>query len=79
MFITINLDKLLNEQNISLVELSDKIGISEADLSLLRRIKIKDPRFFILQNICKQLNCKPFDLIEFQCDEQNNQVKEVNI
>jgi len=79
MFITINIDKLLNDQNISQDELSAKIGVSTADLSLLKRIKIKDPRFIILQNICRELNCRPFDIIEFKCDEASNHITEVSI
>ncbi|MFC2100609.1 helix-turn-helix domain-containing protein [Bacteroidota bacterium] len=79
MFITINLDKLLREHDISHEELSEKIGVSKSDLSLLMRIKIKDPRFIILQNICKELNCKPFDIIEFNCDETTNHISEVSI
>ena len=78
MFITIKLEKKLKSKKISIEELSERTGVSSADLSLLKRIKIRDPRFSILQHICEELNCEPTDIIEFHCEDVQEEVKQIN-
>ncbi len=74
MHITINLDQQLIDHGISISELSDRVGVSSSDLCLLKRIKIRDLRFSIIENICRELNCKLTDLIKFCCDEPLSQL-----
>ena len=64
MAIIINLDKLLEEKNITLTELSNEIDISIVNLSRLKTGNVKAIRFSTLEKICKYLECKPGDLLD---------------
>lgn len=69
MSIIVNLDVMMARRKISLNELSEKVGITQANLSILKTGKAKAIRFSTLDNICKVLNCQPSDILEY-CDEE---------
>lgn len=54
------------KKKMSLTELSEKVGISMTNLSLLKKGKVKGVRFNTLEAICKTLDCKPGDIIDFE-------------
>ncbi|MEY8371093.1 helix-turn-helix transcriptional regulator [Aerococcaceae bacterium 50-4] len=62
--INVKLDVLLAERKMTLTELSDKVGITIANLSNLKNGKAKAIRFSTLEEICKVLDCQPGDLLE---------------
>ena len=62
--IKVNLDLLLVQRQMSLTELSDKVGITLANLSILKRGKAKAMRFSTLAAICDALDCEPGDILE---------------
>ena len=64
--IIIDLTKILKERNITSKELAEKIGITEANLSILRSGKAKAIRFSTLNAICQILNCNPGDFILYE-------------
>ena len=63
--IRINLDVMMAKKKISLTELSEKVGITMANLSILKTEKAKAIRFSTLDSICKVLDCQPGDILEF--------------
>jgi len=65
MAIIVNLDVMMARRKMSLSELSEKVGISLANLSILKNNKAKAMRFTTLNAICKVLECQPADLLEF--------------
>ncbi len=66
--IIINLDVMMAKRKISLNELSDKVGITVANLSILKNNKAKAIRFSTLDALCRALDCKAEDIIEFRED-----------
>jgi len=64
--IIINLDVELAKQKMKLTELSDRVGISIQNLSVLKTGKAKAIRFSTLEKLCETLNCTPGDLIEYR-------------
>ncbi|MES2652160.1 MAG: helix-turn-helix transcriptional regulator [Bacteroidota bacterium] len=62
--IVINLDVMLARRKMSLTELSEKVGLTIVNLSILKTGKAKGVRFDTLEAICKVLNCKPGDIID---------------
>ena len=70
--IVINLDVIMAKRKISLNELSEKVGITLANLSILKNNKAKAIRFSTLDAICKALNCKVEDIIEYIHSPENN-------
>lgn len=70
MAIIVNLDVMMAKRKISLNELAEKVGITNANLSILKTGKAKAIRFSTLEAICKELNCQPGDILEFR--EQND-------
>lgn len=66
MSILINLDLLLVKRKISLTELSEKVGVTISNLSILKQGKGKAIRFSTLESICKVLDCQPGDLLEYK-------------
>ena len=68
--IIVNLDVMMAKRKISLNELSSKIDITPANLSILKTGKAKAIRFSTLEAICKELNCQPGDMLEFQDDKE---------
>lgn len=65
MAIIVNLDVMLAKRKMSLTELSEKVGITMANLSILKKGKAKAVRFSTLEAICKVLECQPGDILEF--------------
>ncbi len=63
--IRINLDVMMARRKMSLNELSEKVGITLANLSILKNEKAKAVRFSTLEAICRELNCQPGDILEF--------------
>ena len=66
MSIIINLDVMLAKRKMSLTELSEKVGITIANLSILKKGKAKAVRFSTLGAICLALNCQPGDILEYK-------------
>jgi putative transcriptional regulator len=64
--IIVNLDVMMAKRKMSSGELAEKIGISQANLSILKTGKAKAMRFSTLEAICKALNCQPGDILEFK-------------
>ena len=68
MAIQVNLDLVLVRQKMSLTMLSQRIGISITNLSLLKTGKVKGMRFSTLEAICQELDCQPGDILEYVPD-----------
>jgi putative transcriptional regulator len=68
MAIIINIDVMLAKRKMSVTELTEKVGITMANLSILKNGKAKAIRFSTLEAICKALNCQPGDIIEYRKD-----------
>lgn len=66
MAIIVNIDVMLAKRKMSVTELSDRVGITMANLSILKNGKAKAVRFSTLDALCKALDCQPGDLLEFQ-------------
>ena len=64
MSIVVNLDVMLAKRKIKSKDLAEYVGITEANLSLLKSGKVKGVRFATLEAICRYLNCQPGDLLE---------------
>ncbi len=73
MSIIINLDVMLAKRKMSVTELSDRVGITMANLSILKNGKAKAVRFSTLESICKALDCQPGDILEYKKDEDEEQ------
>ena len=63
--IVVNLDVMMAKRKIGLGELADKIGLTQANLSILKNNKAKAVRFSTLNALCKALDCQPGDLLEW--------------
>ena len=63
--IIVNLDVMMAKRKMSLNELSEKVGLTLANLSILKTGKAKAIRFSTLEAICKALDCQPADILEF--------------
>lgn len=63
--IIVNLDVMMAKRKMSLNELSEKVGLTLANLSILKTGKAKAIRFSTLESICKALDCQPADLLEY--------------
>lgn len=66
--ILVNLDLLLVKRKMSLTELSERVGVTISNLSILKQGKAKAIRFSTLEAICRELNCKPGDLLDYEPD-----------
>lgn len=64
--IIVNLDVMLAKRKMSLTELSEKVDITMANLSILKKGKAKAIRFSTLEKICAVLDCQPGDILEYQ-------------
>lgn len=69
MSIIVNLDVMMAKRKMSLNELSEKVDITLANLSILKTGKAKAIRFSTLEAICKALDCQPGDLLEYREDD----------
>ena len=68
MAIKINIDLMLAKRKMSVTELTEKVGITMANLSILKNEKAKAIRFSTLEAICKALDCQPGDILEYKSD-----------
>ena len=68
MAIAVNLDLMLVRRKMTLTELSERVGISVTNLSLLKTGKVKGIRFGTLNEICAALDCKPGDILDYEPD-----------
>jgi putative transcriptional regulator len=64
--IIVNLDVVMAQKKMSLTELSERVGISMTNLSLLKKGKVKGIRFNTLEAICETLDCKPGDILDYE-------------
>ena len=68
--IIVNLDVMMAKRKISLNELSEKVGLTLSNLSILKTGKAKAIRFSTLEAVCSVLNCQPGDILEYVEDEE---------
>ena len=71
MAIIINLDVMLARRKMPSKELAERIGITEANLSILKTGKARAIRFHTLEAICRELNCQPGDILEYSDENQD--------
>ena len=64
--IRVHLDRILLERRMSLTELADRVGVTIANLSILKTGKARAVRFSTLDALCRELNCQPGDLLIFE-------------
>tara|TARA_B000000441_G_C21645172_1_gene291756 strand:+ start:615 stop:848 length:234 start_codon:yes stop_codon:yes gene_type:complete len=74
--IIVNLDVMLAKRKMSLTELSENVGITMSNLSILKKSKAKAIRFSTLESICKVLNCQPGDILEYKPDKDATEGQE---
>lgn len=67
--IIVNLDVMMAKRKVTLGQLADRIGITPANLSILKTNKAKAIRFSTLEAICRELDCQPADILAFQKEE----------
>lgn len=72
MAIIINIDVMLAKRKMSVTELTEKVGITMANLSILKNGKARAIRFSTLEAICKALDCQPGDIVEYKSSSENN-------
>ncbi len=71
MGITVNLDVMLAKRKMSLTELSERVGLTLANLSVLKTGKAKAVRFTTLEAICSALDCQPGDILVYEKEERH--------
>ncbi|WP_437918606.1 helix-turn-helix domain-containing protein [Sphingobacterium sp. LRF_L2] len=71
MAIRIHLDNIMSKKKVSLNELSQKVGITLSNLSIIKNEKSKAIRLSTLEALCKALNCQPGDIIEYVDEKEN--------
>ena len=69
MAIHVNLDRVLLDRKMSLTELADRVGITLANLSILKTGKARAVRFSTLDALCRELECQPADILEWVAEE----------
>ena len=69
--IVVNLDVMMAKRKMSLNELSARVDITLANLSILKNNKAKAVRFSTLEALCRALDCQPGDILEYQVDEED--------
>jgi putative transcriptional regulator len=75
MSIIVKLDDMLHERRMTLTELSERIGITLANLSVLKTGKARAVRFSTLEAICEALQCQPGDLLEFASTHETDEAE----
>ncbi|MBD3109620.1 helix-turn-helix transcriptional regulator [Bacillus sp. AGMB 02131] len=71
MAIIVNIDVMLAKRKMSVTELSERVGITMANLSILKNGKAKAIRFSTLEAICKALDCQPGDILEYRDEDES--------
>lgn len=74
MAIIVNLDVMMAKRKVGLTELSDRVGITLANLSILKNNRAKAVRFSTLNAICRELNCQPADILEYTPDPEGVEI-----
>lgn len=69
--IIVNLDVMLAKRKMSLTELSERVGITQANLSILKNGRARAVRFDTLDRICRVLDCQPGDVLEFRREDES--------
>ena len=77
MSIFVHLDRVMLERKVSLTELAEKVGITMANLSILKSGKAKAIRFSTLDTICRYLECQPGDILEWKPGENMDELEEI--
>jgi putative transcriptional regulator len=72
--IVVNLDLLLVKRRMKLTELGERVGITLANLSILKQNKARAIRFSTLEALCRELECQPGDLLEYQPDQSEGRL-----
>lgn len=73
MAIIINIDVMLAKRKMSVTELSERVGITMANLSILKNGKAKAIRWSTLEALCRSLDCQPGDILEYKSDSESAQ------
>lgn len=73
MAIYVNLDRVLLDQDLTLTELAERIGIALPNLSILKTNKARAVRFSTLSALCRELGCQPGDLLEYREEEEEEE------
>ena len=73
MALIINLDVMMAKRKMSLGELSERVDITQANLSILKNGKARAIRFTTREAICRELDCQPGDIIEYRADDPKNE------
>ena len=73
MSLIINLDVMMAKRKMSLSELSERVDITQANLSILKNGKARAIRFTTLEAMCRELDCQPGDIIEYRPDKPENE------
>lgn len=68
--IIVNIDVMLAKRKMSVTELSEKVGVTMSNISILKNGKAKAIRLSTLNEICKALDCQPGDILEYRSDEE---------
>lgn len=71
--IIINIDVMLAKRKMSVTELSERVGITLANISILKNGKAKAVKFTTLEKICEALECQPGDILEYRGDDEEQQ------
>lgn len=71
MTMIVNLDVMLAKRKMTVTELADRVGITIANISILKNGKARAIRFSTLEAICKALDCQPGDILEYRSDEMS--------
>ena len=74
MAINVNLDVMMAKRHIGAGELAERVGITPANLSILKNNKAKAIRFSTLEAICRELDCQPGDLLEYMAQEREKEI-----
>jgi putative transcriptional regulator len=70
MILKINIDQALAKRRMTTTELSERLGIPEANLSMLRKSFMRDPRFRMVEKICTELQILPEDILSFERENE---------
>lgn len=79
--IIVNVDVMMAKRKMTLTELSERVGITMANLSILKTGKAKAIRFSTLESICQVLHCQPGDILEYRPDEEESdeELKKIHV
>lgn len=76
MAIRVNLDRVLLDRKMSLTQLAERVGITLANLSILKTGKARAVRFSTLDALCRELQCQPADILVYEDDEKSETFKD---